>query len=103
MSQPNASLLMELFDAVATELLNRAKTGDASAADLGVAVKMLKDNSITAVIEDNEKLQGLRDTIAARRAKGVKDRQNGNMLEGVIPITAAERDEAIELAKQSMQ
>ena len=42
-------LLATLHDAVAVELLSRVKSGEASPAELGAAIKFLKDNGIEAV------------------------------------------------------
>ena len=39
--------LDDLHDSVATDLLNRIKSGEASASELSVAVKFLKDNGAT--------------------------------------------------------
>jgi hypothetical protein len=43
--------LAKLHDAVAEELLSRITSGDATPADLSVAVKFLKDNDITAALD----------------------------------------------------
>lgn len=43
--------LAKLHDAVAEELLSRITSGEATPADLSVAVKFLKDNEITAAID----------------------------------------------------
>ena len=40
--------LQELHDVIATELLTRIKTGEATSADLSVARQFLKDNGIDA-------------------------------------------------------
>lgn len=69
MSKASTTLLEQLHNAVAGELLQRVQNGEASAADLGAAIKMLKDNNITAVIEDNGALSELQAKIDARRAK----------------------------------
>lgn len=42
-------LLATLHDAVAVELLARVKSGEASPAELGAAIKFLKDNGIEAL------------------------------------------------------
>lgn len=39
---------------------------EASAADIGAAIKFLKDNSITADISDNSQLQSLKDRLDER-------------------------------------
>lgn len=68
MSKASTTLLEQLHNAVAGELLQRVQNGEASAADLGAAIKMLKDNNITAVVEDNTALSELQAKIEARRA-----------------------------------
>ena len=40
-------ILDDLHDSVAQDLLNRIKSGEASASELSVAVKFLKDNNAT--------------------------------------------------------
>ena len=66
---PSQSVLEQLFDATTLELIQRIQNGEASAADLGVAVKLLKDNNITVVIEDNEKMQDLKRVLDEKRRK----------------------------------
>ncbi len=47
-------ILLTLHTAVAQTLLDRIKAGDAKSADLGVAVRFLKDNGIEAApVNDN--------------------------------------------------
>ena len=41
------NILDDLHDSVAKDLLNRIKSGEASASELSVAVKFLKDNNAT--------------------------------------------------------
>ena len=41
------NILDDLHDSVATDLLSRIKSGEASASELSVAVKFLKDNNAT--------------------------------------------------------
>ena len=41
------NILDQLHDSVATDLLSRIKSGEASASELSVAVKFLKDNNAT--------------------------------------------------------
>ena len=41
------NILDDLHNSVATDLLNRIKSGEASASELSVAVKFLKDNNAT--------------------------------------------------------
>jgi len=57
-------LFDELHSAVAKELLNRVKSGETSAAELGVAVRMLKDNNATlGVITTDHPLANLLETL----------------------------------------
>lgn len=69
MSKASTTLLERLHSAAAAELLRRIEDGEASAADIGAAIKMLKDNNITAVIEDNTDMASLQKKIDERRAK----------------------------------
>jgi hypothetical protein len=91
MSKASTTLLEQLHTAVATELLTRVQNGEASAADLGAAIKMLKDNNITAVVEDNQALSDLQAKIEARRAK----RQGAQPSVHTGPLTADELGEAV--------
>jgi hypothetical protein len=52
-------LLGVLHEAVAKELLDRIRSGEASAADISNAIKMLKDNGIEARPDKNAALQSL--------------------------------------------
>ena len=56
-SDSNRTLEEQLYDATVEALLAKVRSGEASAADVGVAVKFLKDNEITA---DKDKHPGLR-------------------------------------------
>lgn len=40
-------ILSELHEAVAEELLDRVRSGEATASEIGCALKLLKDNNIT--------------------------------------------------------
>lgn len=44
-----SDLLGELHELVATALLGRIKSGEATAAEFAQAIKLLKDNNITAI------------------------------------------------------
>jgi ABC-type Zn uptake system ZnuABC Zn-binding protein ZnuA len=48
--------LGNLHDLVTRELIRRIESGEATAADLAQAIKLLKDNGITAVPTDNNPL-----------------------------------------------
>lgn len=52
-------LLGELHSAIVAELLQRIKTGEASAAELSTAIRFLKDNNIEAIGAENEGLTEL--------------------------------------------
>lgn len=71
MSKASVDALADLHGAIASELTRRIKENEASAADIGAAIKFLKDNSITADVENNEQLQSLRDKLEekARRRR----------------------------------
>ena len=53
------SKLGELHEVVAQELLNRVRSGEASAADIANALKMLKDNGVEARGDKNPTLGSL--------------------------------------------
>ncbi|QMV32536.1 terminase small subunit [Ralstonia phage Anchaing] len=69
MSKASTTELESLHAAVAKELQRRIEKNEASAADIGAAIKFLKDNSITAVIEDNSTMAALQEKLRARREK----------------------------------
>lgn len=69
------SLLEQLHCVAVEELLTRIRSGDASAADLGVAVQLLKHNSITADAGKNDSLAELRERLQARQAANINKRQ----------------------------
>lgn len=48
-SRATEDLLAALHGTVCRELIDKLKSGEATAADISVAVKFLKDNGITAV------------------------------------------------------
>jgi len=49
-SDKSKEALSKLHDAVAEELLSRIEGGEATPADLSVAVKFLKDNDVSAAV-----------------------------------------------------
>jgi len=56
--------LDDLHDSVAQDLLNRIKSGEASASELSVAVKFLKDNNATLdVISEGSPMGNLLDSL----------------------------------------
>lgn len=52
-------LLGKLHDMVASDLLRRIETGEATAQELAQAIKFLKDNGIEAIPVEDGKLQEL--------------------------------------------
>jgi hypothetical protein len=56
-------ILGELHEAVATTLLDKIKSGEARSADLGVAVRFLKDNGIEAMPVHNNPLARLLESL----------------------------------------
>lgn len=52
-------MLEKLHAAVAEELASRIKAGEATAADLAVAVKFLKDNGISAIVAPDSPITNL--------------------------------------------
>ena len=55
--------LATLHTAVATELLDRIRSGDAKPADMSNAIKFLKDNHIDAMPVQGSPLDGLLDAL----------------------------------------
>jgi len=78
------SLLEQLHCVAVKELLERIESGDASAADLGVAVQLLKHNSITADTGKNDSLQELRDKLKARQTHNITRRQGQHQIGGDV-------------------
>lgn len=95
MAKATQDALSELHGVVATELTRRITENEASAADIGAAIKFLKDNHITAAIEDNQGLSDLKkkldEKIASRKGKVVPLRPShepseediGDVLDGI--------------------
>lgn len=54
-----SEILNTLHEAVAIELLERIRSGEAKPADLSVAVKFLKDNGIEAIPTDGSLLNAI--------------------------------------------
>ena len=52
-------LLGMLHEAVASDLLRRVKSGEATASEMSVVVKFLKDNGIEALATENNSLGNL--------------------------------------------
>lgn len=69
MSKATIESLSELHGVVATELTRRILADEASAADIGAAIKFLKDNAITASVEDNTQMKDLKDRLEERARK----------------------------------
>jgi len=69
MSRATEAALSALHGVVAAELTRRIVESEATAADIGAAIKFLKDNSITASIEDNAALSELKQKLDQRLAK----------------------------------
>lgn len=69
MSKATEEALSNLHGAIAEELTRRITKNEASAADIGAAIKFLKDNSITVSVEDNKQMQHLKDKLDERARK----------------------------------
>lgn len=65
----NEALLGELHNVLTTQLLDRIKAGEATAADMAVARGLLKDNHITCIPKDDNAVGELQKKLAERRAK----------------------------------
>ncbi len=59
MSAATKDVLELLHDAVAKELTERVKSGEATAADISNAIKFLKDNGIEAVLGKGGQIDSL--------------------------------------------
>ena len=53
-------ILGDLHIAIAEELLSKVRSGEASASELQAAIKFLQNNNITATLDENPALDGLR-------------------------------------------
>ena len=70
MSQDKIKEVLEKLHAdVAQELLDRITTGEATAAEISIAVKFLKDKSITVEIEESEPVLNLAKSLPFTEAK----------------------------------
>jgi len=63
------TVLDKLHSDIAQDLLDRVKSGEATAAELGIAVKFLKDNNVTVDIEDSEPVLNLAKALPFTEAK----------------------------------
>lgn len=69
MTRATEDALGSLHSALAMTLAERIASGLASAADLAVAAKFLKDNNITATAAQSEAMEELERRMAEQRAK----------------------------------
>jgi hypothetical protein len=70
MSNPDIkSLLEKLHVDVASELLDRIASGEATSAEISVAVKFLKDNDVTVVVEESKPMLNLVKALPFTEAK----------------------------------
>lgn len=71
MGRATEELLSKLHGAVATELLRRVETGEASPADIAQAVKLLKDNGIEVIVTPTNPLGKLAGVLPFKRPAGL--------------------------------
>ena len=64
--------LSSLHGALADDLLRRVRSGEATAAELAVAVKFLKDNHIDCEPSANKQMQSLLDEVLEQAAEDVE-------------------------------
>lgn len=98
MAKATEAKLSELHGVVADELKRRIQDGEASAADIGAAIKFLKDNHITASIEDNQGLSDLKKKLDEKLAK------RGGKVVSLVPRTTpsdADLDDIIDGIERS--
>lgn len=67
------SSLGELHEMLASKLLLRIKSGEATAAEYAVAAKFLKDNAISCEPEKSDDLKDLKAQLASKRAPSKND------------------------------
>lgn len=68
-------ILGALHDAVTRALLSKVESGEATAAEYAAAIKLLKDNNITCMPQDDNVLGELEDKLKQRSAKRTKINQ----------------------------
>ena len=56
-------ILEELHLQIAEDLLERVQSGEATASEISIAVKFLKDNNVTVEIEESEPMINLAKTL----------------------------------------
>lgn len=64
-------VLENLLEATAELLVERIQSGNATPADISNALRMLKDNDISIIIDDSDALKELNEKLARRRIKPV--------------------------------
>ena len=62
----SVELLGQLHDMVTKELLRRIESGEATAADIGQAIKLLKDNNIEAIAAPGSGLEELTKSLVSK-------------------------------------
>lgn len=72
MSKATVDKLSDLHGVVADELKRRIVDEEATSADLSAAIKFLKDNNITASVEDNSQMKDLKEALERRAAARAK-------------------------------
>ena len=70
MNKDNLKVVLDkLHSTIAQELLDRINAGEATAAEIGIAIKFLKDNNITVDIEESEPVMNLMKALPFTEAK----------------------------------
>ena len=72
MTKATVDKLSDLHGVIADELKRRIVEAEATSADLSAAIKFLKDNNITASVEDNSQMKDLKDALERRAAARAK-------------------------------
>ncbi|MAD98968.1 MAG: hypothetical protein Unbinned200contig1002_19 [Prokaryotic dsDNA virus sp.] len=65
MSKATEELLDQLHGLVAKDLIDKIKSGEATAQDLGAAIRFLKENNVQADPTENKNLGELYETVTA--------------------------------------
>lgn len=84
MARATETALASLHELVATALGDRIRSGEFSAADLGAAIKFLKDNNITATPEGSSALRDLSDTVSSQQVDPADEEELQRALDNVV-------------------
>lgn len=98
MAKGTTEQLGDLHGVIARELIRRIEANEASAADIGAAIKFLKDNEITADVNTNNHLKGLQEQLVERAKRREARRLH---LVGEAPDEELTQEEVIDISEQA--